>query len=97
MPKPLQVVGWVFQLIGVGILYIGFFTEIGPMFTSRYTAVYLLMAYAFIAYGRRVYLPPVSLLKPCPKCGREIKLNHRTCPHCSSDLHVTSRFPGIGD
>ena len=97
MPKPLQIVGWMLQLIGVGIIYIAFFTDLGPRYGPRYIAVYLLVAFAFIAYGRRIYLPDVKLLKPCPKCGREIKLTNRACPHCKSDLNVTSRFPGIGE
>ncbi|MFC1490387.1 hypothetical protein ACFL6K_04185 [Candidatus Latescibacterota bacterium] len=97
MPKPLQIVGWILQLIGVGILFIAFFTDLGPRYDPRYIALYLLMAYVFIAYGRNIYLPDVKLLKTCPICSREIKLTHRTCPYCKGDLHVTSRFPGIGD
>jgi len=97
MPKPIQIVGWVLQLIGAGIICIALFTDWGPRYGPRYTAVYLLVAYMFIAYGRRVYLPEVKLMKPCPKCGREIKLTNRICPHCKSDLHVKTRFPGIGD
>ena len=97
MPKPLQIVGWLFQLIGVGIVLIVVFTDWGPRFGPRYTAVYFLTAYIFIAYGRRIYVPEVSLLQPCPYCGRMIKLTNRTCPHCKSDLHVTSRFPGVGE
>ena len=97
MPKPLQIVGWILQLIGVGIIYIAFFTELGPRYGGRYIAVYLLVGGSFIAYGRRIYLPDVKLMKPCPNCGREIKLNHQTCPYCECDLHVSSRFPGMGE
>ena len=95
--KPLQIVGWIFQLFGVGILFIAIFTDLGPRYGNRYIVVYFLLAYVFIAYGRRVYLPEVKLLKPCPHCDREIKLTNRICPYCNSDLHVTSRFPGIGE
>ena len=42
MPKPLQVAGWILQLIGLAIVYIAFFTEIGPRYGPRYIAVYLL-------------------------------------------------------
>ena len=97
MAKPLQVTGWVFQLIGVGIIYVAFFTDLGPRYGPRYTAVYLLVAYIFFAYGRSIYVPNVKLLQPCPKCGREIKLTNRECPHCHSDLHVSDRFPGINE
>ena len=97
MPKLLQILGWVLQLIGIGIIYIALFTDLGPRYGSRYIAVYLLVAFAFIAYGRRIYLPDVKLMKPCPNCGHEIKINHQTCPYCKCDLPVSSRFPGIGE
>ena len=42
MPKPLQIVGWMLQLIGVGIIYIALFTDLGPRYGPRYTVVYLL-------------------------------------------------------
>ena len=97
MPKPLQIAGWILQSIGVGIILIAFFTDWGPRYGGRYVMVYLLVAYMFIAYGRRIYLPDVKLLKPCPKCGRGIRLINKTCPYCKSDLKVSSRFPGIGE
>jgi hypothetical protein len=95
LPKPLQVFGWLLQLTGVGIVYIAFFTHIGPRYGPRFTVVYLLAAYVCIAIGRKVYMPQPTLLKPCPLCGQEIKLTNRICPYCKGDLHVTARFPGI--
>ncbi|MBN1294750.1 MAG: hypothetical protein JXB48_23135, partial [Candidatus Latescibacteria bacterium] len=62
MPKPLQLAGWILQAIGVGIIIIALFTDIGPRYGGKYIMVYLLVAYMFIAYGRRIYLPEVKLL-----------------------------------
>ena len=97
MPKPLQIAGWILQLTGLLIVYIAIFTDFGPRYGSRYTVVYLLVAYMVFAYGRSIYVPAVKLLKKCPKCGSDIKTTNRECPYCHSDLHVKGRFPGIND
>ena len=94
MAKPLQVVGWGFQLIGLVLVYYTFFGDFSHI---RINIIYGLLAFAFIAYGRSVYVPEVRLLQQCPKCSREIKLTNRECPYCHAALEGNSRFPGIGD
>ena len=94
--KPRQVAGWILQIFGLVLLYIAFFTDIGHELGPRFKVVFVFLGIAFFAYGRIFYLPDVKLLKDCPKCGREIKITNRICPYCKSDLHVTTRFPGVG-
>lgn len=92
MVKPRQVYGWLFQLIGVVLLYFTFF---GNFYNIKINIIYGVLTAVSIGYGRTVYVPDVKLLHPCPKCGREIKLTNKECPYCHIELNVSSRFNGI--
>ena len=91
MLKPLRVYGWFLQLAGVVLLAFGIFHK---FYNIKYNILICLIAYTFIAYGRKVYLPEVKLLKSCPYCANQIRMVDTVCPHCHRNLHVSSRFPG---
>ena len=90
MLKPLRVFGWFLQLAGVLLFAFVIFHK---FYNIKNSILICLIAYTLIAYGRKVYLPEVKLLKSCPYCANQIRIVEKVCPHCKRNLPVFSRFP----
>ncbi|HDY88088.1 MAG TPA: hypothetical protein ENH82_08255 [bacterium] len=93
MPKTLRVFGWFLQLAGVVVLLFAF-GIFHKFYNIKDNILLCLIAYVLIAWGRKVYLPEVKLLKSCPYCANQIRMVETVCPHCQRNLPEKSRFPG---